>query len=185
MTEHYGTELDQHIAIAGMRRLSVKETLEYLKDQGFEISDKTLYNHKKKSSKILKFKADSVIEGIVERFIKHLEMMEYLQKRLLGDLEQTSDVNLRLKLFKEIKSNESIISELHVRIPEMVEKQIESYRHFPANEILTKEDHDKQELQNRIEELDDEPFLTSIDKSLLNKYKELLDEIEKRKTPSD
>jgi hypothetical protein len=181
MVEHYGSELDQHIAIAGMRRLSVKETLEYLKNQGFEISDKTLYNRKKKSSKILKFKVDSVIEDIAERFIKHLEMMEYLQKCLLEDVEQTSDVNLRLKLFKEIKANESIISELHVRIPEMVKKQIESYKNFPANKILTKEDHEKQKLENRIDELQNEPFLTLPDVSLLNNYKDLLEEIEKKK----
>jgi len=181
MVEHYGSELDQHIAIAGMKRLSVKETLEYLKEQGFEISDKTLYNRKKKSSKILKFKVDAVMEGIAERFVKHLEMMEYLQKCLLGEVEQTSDVNLRLKLFKEIKANESIISELHVRIPEMVEKQVESYKHFPVNKILTKEDHEKQKLENRIDELEQYPFLTPPDVSLLNEYKDVLEVVKRKK----
>ena len=90
-------------------------------------------------------------------------------------------LNLRLKLFKEIKANESIISELHVRIPEMVEKQVESYKHFPVNKILTKEDHEKQKLENRIDELEQYPFLTPPDVSLLNEYKDVLEVVKRKK----
>ncbi|MBC8251461.1 MAG: hypothetical protein H8E89_07730 [Candidatus Nitrosopelagicus sp.] len=181
MTEYDSDDLERNIAVCKIRRFTTKESLEYLKEKGFDISEKTFYNHKKKLKEITKNRINLAVEGIVGKFFQLIDTIEQIQKQLWSDLENETDRNLRLKIMKEIKSNEIMSSNLYTEIPVIMDKQIESYSNLPADRKLTKEEYGKWKLDSDIIRLETrisdpaDPYSSPLDEIRLKHMKEMRD----------
>jgi len=152
-----------------IRRLSTKESLEYLKENGCEIPERTYFDHKKK---LKEFKEERLINVIEDRLWKHfqlLDTLELFQGDLWKELEQANDVNLKLKIQNAIKDNQILISKCYDAISPTIESQIESYRAIEISDNLTYAgyqkvvaenskivlENNKVELKNRISDLNE------------------------------
>ena len=152
-----------------VRRFTTKESLDYLKANGYEIPERTYFDHKKK---LKEFKEERLINIIEDRFWIHyqlLDTLEQFQCDLWKELEQANDVNLKLKIQNAIKENQILISKCYDVIPSTIESQIESYRAIEISDNLTYAgyqkvvaenskvmlENNKAELKNRISDLNE------------------------------
>jgi len=120
-------DLESKIIICMVRRLSTKESLEYLKENGYEIPERTYFDHKKKLKELKGERVINVVNDIVWKHFELMDTLELIQSNLWRDLEQTDDINLRLKIQNAIKDNQLLILKCYDVILPITNRQIESY----------------------------------------------------------
>ena len=178
---HSFEEIERHLIICKVSRFTTEESLQYLKDKGYDISESTFFSHKKKLKDGIVKRVTSEVEGQVEAILHLKDTIEIIQKKLWEDLEQATDVNQRLKIMNSIRDNEVMITKLTMDIPETVEKQVISYRKLPVDRKLTKEEYGKWKLDSDIERFETamndptDPFSSPLDEIRLKHLKELRD----------
>jgi len=178
---HSFEEIERHLIVCKVSRLTTEESLEYLKDKGCSMSETTFFSHKRNLKDGITKRVTSAVEGQVESIIHLIDTIEIIQKKLWEDLEQTTDTNQRLKIMNSIRDNEVMIAKLTMDIPETVEKQIKSYRELPVDRKLTKEEYGKWKLDSDIERFETamndptDPFSSPLDEIRLKHMKDMRD----------
>ena len=152
---HSFEEIERHLIVCKVSRLTTEESLEYLKDKGCSMSETTFFSHKRNLKDGITKRVTSAVEGQVESILHLKDTIEIIQKKLWEDLDQTTDIMQKLKIMNSIRDNEVMITKLTMDIPETVEKQIKSYRKLPVDRELTWNDHKSLVRDNRIETLKD------------------------------
>ena len=130
-------------------RLSTKETLDYLKANGYDIKERTYFEHKKELKKSKKERIINAVDGSVWNHFKLMDTLELVQQKLWKDTK-TDDVNLRLKIYGMITQNEVLISKCHNELLSVTDRQIESYRAVEISDRLTYAEYQKFVLTNRL-----------------------------------
>ena len=176
---HSFEEIERHLIVCKVSRLTTEESLEYLKDKGCDMSETTFFVHKRDLKDGITKRVTSAVEGQVESIIHLIDTIEIIQKKLWEDLEQTTDTNQRLKIMNSIRDNEVMIAKLTMDIPETVEKQIKSYRKLPVDRELTWKDHNNLVRDNRIETLKDPNYYDFRSDLLGGSYESKEDELKR------
>ena len=92
-------------------RLTEKESLEYLKDNGFEISDTTLYREKSKLEKMkLKRLYQIAKYGFEEQHLERIDNCELILKLMWQDYNACKSPIQRLSMLKKILSLQPYLS---------------------------------------------------------------------------
>ena len=139
-------EIDLEIIVCTVKRLSTKEALEDLKSKGFDIKERTYFDHKKKLKEIKIQRLGEGLEGQIEQYFRLLDSLELVQQNLWHELKTVSDPNLKLKILNSIKDNQILIYKFHEALPQVMDNQIHSftkygnikrvdYRNFRIDEI--------------------------------------------------
>ena len=176
---HSFEEIERHLIVCKVSRLTTEESLEYLKDKGCSMSETTFFSHKRNLKDGITKRVTSAVEGQVESIIHLIDTIEIIQKKLWEDLEQATDVNQRLKIMNSIRDNEVMVTKLTMDIPETVEKQIKSYRKLPVDRELTWKDHNNLVRDNRIETLKDPNYYDFRSDLLGGSYESKEDELKR------
>ena len=176
---HSFEEIERHLIVCKVSRLTTEESLEYLKDKGCDMSETTFFSHKRNLKDGITKRVTSAVEGQVESIIHLIDTIEIIQKKLWEDLEQATDVNQRLKIMNSIRDNEVMVTKLTMDIPETVEKQIKSYRRLPVDRELTWKDHNNLVRDNRIETLKDPNYYDFRSDLLGGSYESKEDELKR------
>ena len=176
---HSFEEIERHLIVCKVSRLTTEESLEYLKDKGCSMSETTFFSHKRNLKDGITKRVTSAVEGQVESIIHLIDTIEIIQKKLWEDLEQATDVNQRLKIMNSIRDNEVMVTKLTMDIPETVEKQIKSYRRLPVDRELTWKDHNNLVRDNRIETLKDPNYYDFRSDLLGGSYESKEDELKR------
>ena len=176
---HSFEEIERHLIVCKVSRLTTEESLEYLKDKGCSMSETTFFSHKRDLKDGITKRVTSAVEGQVESIIHLIDTIEIIQKKLWEDLEQATDVNQRLKIMNSIRDNEVMVTKLTMDIPETVEKQVKSYRRLPVDRKLTWKDHNNLVRDNRIETLKDPNYYDFRSDLLGGSYESKEDELKR------
>ena len=176
---HSFEEIERHLIVCKVSRLTTEESLQYLKDKGCSMSETTFFSHKRNLKDGITKRVTSAVEGQVESIIHLIDTIEIIQKKLWEDLEQATDVNQRLKIMNSIRDNEVMVTKLTMDIPETVEKQIKSYRRLPVDRELTWKDHNNLVRDNRIETLKDPNYYDFRSDLLGGSYESKEDELKR------
>ena len=176
---HSFEEIERHLIVCKVSRLTTEESLQYLKDKGCSMSETTFFSHKRDLKDGITKRVTSAVEGQVESIIHLIDTIEIIQKKLWEDLEQATDVNQRLKIMNSIRDNEVMVTKLTMDIPETVEKQIKSYRRLPVDRELTWKDHNNLVRDNRIETLKDPNYYDFRSDLLGGSYESKEDELKR------
>jgi len=158
------SDLDSQIINCMIRRLSTKESLDYLKVNGHELKERTYFERKKKLKEFNKERLTNVIENSLLKHFELIDTMEQIQKNLWKDLDETDDGTLRLKINHEIKENQLFISKCYDATLLVTDRQIESYRAIELSDRLTYAEYQKfraetatlRELSSRLENMEKE-----------------------------
>lgn len=140
-------DLESKIIMCMVRRLSTKEALEYLKENGYEIPERTYFEHKKKLKERKSERITNVVDDLIWKHFELMDTLELIQSSLWKDLEQANDVNLRLKIQNAIKDNQLLISKCYDAMLPVTNRQIESYAAVSNAHQLTYADYRKFNLE--------------------------------------
>ncbi len=141
------SDLNLKIICCIVRRLSTKEALDYLKENGHDMKERTFYDHKNtlmnsKNERIL-----DAVNGSVWNHFKLMDSLELIQQKLWKDIE-TTDVDQKLKIYNMIIQNELLISKCHDELLPVIDRQIESYRVLELSDRLTYAEDQKVSAEN-------------------------------------
>ena len=161
------SDLNLKIICCIVRRLSTKEALGYLKENGHDLKERTFYDHKNKLMESKNERILDAVNGSVWNHFKLMDSLELIQQKLWKDIE-TADIDQKLKIYNMIIQNELLISKCHGKLLSVIDRQIESYRAIEISDRLTHAGHlkfveqnTKDRLKNKLDSLEEklnEPF---------------------------
>jgi len=155
------SDLNSKIICCIVRRLSTKEALGYLKENGHDMKERTYFDHK---NKLMDSKNERILDAVNDSIWNHFKLMdslELIQQKLWKDME-TADIDQKLKIFNMIVQNELLISKCHGELLPVIDRQIESYRAVEISDRLTHdgylkfvEENTKDRLKNKLDSLEE------------------------------
>ena len=112
-------------------RLTEKESLEYLKDNGFEISDTTLYREK---SKLEKMKLNRLYQiakyGFEEQHLERIDNCELILKLMWQNAMEEKDPYKRNQILKDILSLQAYLSGYYEATKEVMKQSVYMKRYY-------------------------------------------------------
>jgi len=149
-------------------RLSTKEALEYLKANGYDIKERTYFDHKKELKESKKKRIINAVDDYVWNHFEQIDTMEFVQQKLWEELKNLDDVDMRLKIYGMITQNKLLISKCRGELLPVIDRQMESYRAVEISDRLTYaeylkfvEENTKDRLKNKLNSLEEtfnEPY---------------------------
>ena len=171
-------ELVMLITACKIQRYSTKESLEFLKSQGFEISERTFFKYKNRMKEDVAQKARFAIDGLVLEHLRKIEALELIDKELWHNYRQTKDPSIRIKILNSIRENQIYQSKFQEAIPSIIDKQIEAIHKLPLGNKLSSRlqlERRKNYLKRDVEHPPDSTFMHPV---IIDNWKEEIDEIE-------
>ena len=146
------SDLNLKIICCIVRRFSTREALDYLKENGHDMKERTFYDHKKK---LMDSKNERILDAVNDSVLNHFKLMDSLEliQKKSWEAAETVDMDQKLKIFNMIVQNELLISKCHSELLSVIDRQIESYRAVEISDRLTHIGFQKFVLKNRINSL--------------------------------
>ena len=162
------SDLDSKIISCIVRRLSTKEALGYLKENGHDMKERTYFDHKKELKESKKKRIINAVDESVCNHFKQIDTLEHIQQKLWDREKNLDDVDMQLKIYGMITQNELLISKCRGELLPVIDRQIESYRAVEISDRLTYveylkfvKENTKERLKNKLDSLEEtfnEPY---------------------------
>ena len=107
--------------------LSEKESLDYLKEKGYEISKRTYYRILEQTSSETKKRLYDIAKNQEQNMLDRIDTFKALEKSLWNDHDKCDDIALRIKISREIRDLQQYISAYNKAAAGIVEEIVKNF----------------------------------------------------------
>lgn len=107
--------------------LSEKESLDYLKEKGYEMSKRTYYRILEQTSSETKKRLYDIAKNQGQNMLDRIDTFKALEKSLWDDHDKCDDILLRLKISREIRDLQQYISAYNKATAGVIEDVVENF----------------------------------------------------------
>jgi len=107
--------------------LSEKESLDHLKEKGYEMSKRTYYRILEQTSSETKKRLYDIAKNQEQNMLDRIDTFKALEKSLWDDHNKCDDILLRLKISREIRDLQQYISAYNKATASVIEDVVENF----------------------------------------------------------
>lgn len=178
MRKNNSDELHTLISACQIQRYSTKESLEFLKSRGFEISERTFFKYKNNIKNDIGTKGKFAIDTLVLKHLQSIETLELIDKELWHEYLETKDQFLKIKILNSIRDNQIYHSKFQESIPNIIDKQMESMKKLPLRNRLNSDKYLEDKKVEIQRELEEGPIMIDTTRSYVQSLEKILENME-------